>query len=68
MTPGVLRRQFPALQHVRQKLIPGNRGLPRRVRGQRLRIINWTEKLMQRPANQMDGLSLHYYTVPTGDW
>ena len=30
---------------------------------------NWTEVCMKRitPAN-MDGLSLHYYTIPTGDW
>ncbi|SDD55518.1 alpha-N-arabinofuranosidase [Paenibacillus sp. UNCCL117] len=25
---------------------------------------NWTEVLMERAANQMHGLSLHYYTVP----
>jgi alpha-L-arabinofuranosidase len=28
----------------------------------------WTEVLMQRAAKQMDGLSLHYYTVPSGKW
>lgn len=28
----------------------------------------WTEVLMARAAEQMDGLSLHYYTLPTGDW
>ncbi|HVF41858.1 MAG TPA: alpha-N-arabinofuranosidase [Pyrinomonadaceae bacterium] len=28
----------------------------------------WTEVLMSRAAGQMDGLSLHYYTLPTGDW
>jgi len=28
----------------------------------------WTEVLMSRAARQMDGLSLHYYTLPTGDW
>ncbi|ASS65424.1 MULTISPECIES: alpha-N-arabinofuranosidase [unclassified Paenibacillus] len=27
----------------------------------------WTEVLMQKAAGQMDGLSLHYYTVP-GTW
>jgi alpha-N-arabinofuranosidase len=30
--------------------------------------LNWTEVLMAMAAKQMDGLSLHYYTVPTGDW
>lgn len=28
----------------------------------------WTEVLMARAAEHMDGLSLHYYTLPTGDW
>lgn len=29
---------------------------------------NWTEVLMSQAARQMNGLSLHYYTLPTGDW
>lgn len=29
---------------------------------------SWTEKLMKVAGNYMDGLSLHYYTIPTGDW
>ncbi len=29
---------------------------------------NWTEVLMARAANQMDGLALHQYTVSTGNW
>ena len=28
----------------------------------------WTEVLMQRVGRRMDGLSLHHYTIPTGDW
>ncbi|MCL2516101.1 MAG: alpha-N-arabinofuranosidase [Microbacteriaceae bacterium] len=28
----------------------------------------WTEVLMARAAGHMDGLSLHYYTLPTGDF
>jgi alpha-N-arabinofuranosidase len=28
----------------------------------------WTETLMANAGKQMDGLSLHYYTLPTGDW
>ena len=28
----------------------------------------WTEVLMERVGRRMQGLSLHYYTVPTGDW
>lgn len=30
--------------------------------------FEWTEVLMARAAQHMDGLSLHYYTLPTGDW
>ncbi|MCH5275773.1 MAG: alpha-N-arabinofuranosidase [Lachnospiraceae bacterium] len=28
----------------------------------------WTEVLMKLAGGHMSGLSLHYYTVPTGDW
>ena len=28
----------------------------------------WTEALMERVGGRMNGLSLHYYTVPTGIW
>jgi alpha-N-arabinofuranosidase len=28
----------------------------------------WTEVLMERAAKQIDGLSLHYYTLPTNNW
>lgn len=30
--------------------------------------FNWTEVLMQKAAKNMNGLALHYYTLPTGDW
>ncbi|WP_138495625.1 alpha-N-arabinofuranosidase [Paenibacillus pinistramenti] len=29
---------------------------------------HWTEVLMREAAGHMDGLSLHYYTIPSGDW
>ena len=29
---------------------------------------NWTEVLMAQAGRQMNGLSLHYYTLPTGNW
>ena len=29
---------------------------------------HWTEVLMKNAAPYMDGLSLHYYTLPTGNW
>ena len=30
--------------------------------------FNWTEVLMKNAAQRMNGLSLHYYTLPSGDW
>ncbi|MDR0944391.1 MAG: alpha-N-arabinofuranosidase [Ruminococcus sp.] len=29
---------------------------------------NWTEKLMESAGKMLDGIALHYYTLPTGDW
>jgi alpha-N-arabinofuranosidase len=29
---------------------------------------NWTEVVMKQAAQHIDGLSLHYYTLPTGNW
>jgi len=29
---------------------------------------NWTEVLMQKAGRQMWGLTLHYYTLPSGNW
>jgi alpha-N-arabinofuranosidase len=29
---------------------------------------NWTETVMKNVGRQMNGLSLHYYTIPTGNW
>lgn len=29
---------------------------------------NWTEVLMRQAGGHMHGLSLHYYTLPTGNW
>lgn len=29
---------------------------------------NWTEVMMKQAGDQLDGLSLHYYTLPEGGW
>lgn len=29
---------------------------------------NWTDVVMKNSGFHMDGISLHYYTLPTGDW
>jgi alpha-N-arabinofuranosidase len=46
---------------------PGNR-IFRVAGGSSGGDLNWTGVLMGLAAKQMDGLSLHYYTLPTGDW
>jgi len=30
--------------------------------------LNWTEVVMKMVGSQMDGLSLHWYSLPTGSW
>ncbi len=30
--------------------------------------FDWTDEVMHYAGNKMDGISLHYYTIPTGDW
>jgi alpha-N-arabinofuranosidase len=30
--------------------------------------VNWTEVMMKNAGQHMNGLSLHYYTLPRGDW
>jgi alpha-N-arabinofuranosidase len=30
--------------------------------------FNWTEVVMREATKYMDGISLHYYTIPTGVW
>lgn len=49
------------------KNYPGNR-LFRIACGANSADYNWTEVLMSRVGRRMDGLSLHYYTVATGNW
>ncbi|HWH70710.1 MAG TPA: alpha-L-arabinofuranosidase C-terminal domain-containing protein, partial [Candidatus Sulfotelmatobacter sp.] len=49
------------------KTYPGNR-LYRIACGANAFDYNWTEVLMANAGRQMNGLSLHYYTIPTGNW
>ena len=30
--------------------------------------FEWTDEVMHYAGNKMQGISLHYYTIPTGDW
>jgi len=49
------------------KNYPGNR-IYRVAGGSNGNDFVWTDVLMAMAAKQMDGLSLHYYTLPTGNW
>jgi alpha-N-arabinofuranosidase len=49
------------------KNYPGNR-IFRIACGSNGGDYNWTDVLMQQVGRRMDGLSLHYYTIPTGNW
>ena len=30
--------------------------------------LNWTKTVVERAGHMIDAISLHYYTIPTGDW
>ncbi len=46
---------------------PGNK-IYRIASGSNGDDTNWTEVLMRNVGTRMNGLSLHYYTLPTGNW
>jgi alpha-N-arabinofuranosidase len=49
------------------KNYPGN-SIYRVASGANEGDYNWTEVLMKNIGSRMNGLSLHYYTLPTGNW
>jgi len=68
---GRMRPEFYADQFRRYntfvKNYPGNR-IFRVACGPNGANYEWTETLMQMGGRGMNGLALHYYTIPTGDW
>ena len=46
----------------------GNNRIYRVACGANVSDYDWTESLMKNVGRRMNGLSLHYYTLPTGDW
>jgi alpha-N-arabinofuranosidase len=46
----------------------GNNRLYRIACGANEADYNWTETVMKNVGFRMQGLSLHYYTIPTGNW
>ncbi|MCR6657952.1 MAG: alpha-N-arabinofuranosidase [Asticcacaulis sp.] len=56
-------RRFQAFFHKSDT----NRGL-KIASGANAEHYEWTDTLMKMAGGEMDGISLHYYTLPTGDW
>ncbi len=46
----------------------GNEHIYRVACGPNAFDYNWTEVLLKKACSRLNGLSLHYYTLPTGDW
>jgi alpha-N-arabinofuranosidase len=66
MTPEFYADEFKRYQTF-VKNFSGNR-ITKIACGSNAEDYNWTDVLMSRAAKQMQGLSLHYYTLPTGNW
>ena len=68
---GNMRPEFYADQYRRYstfvKNYPGN-NIYRIACGANVADYDWTDVLMRQVGRRMNGLSLHYYTITTGDW
>ncbi len=67
---GHMRPEFYADQYRRYQTYVrqhGDEKITKIAGGANSHDTNWTEVLMERSANYMDGLSLHYYTI-AGNW
>lgn len=56
-------RQYATFVHA-----PGGVPIERIASGSNADDIAWTDKMMSIAGKQIDGISLHYYTIPTGEW
>jgi alpha-N-arabinofuranosidase len=68
---GNMRPEYYADQYRRYNTFAKNYGKNRLVRigcGANSKDYNWTDKVMEIAGRQMNGISLHYYTLPTGNW
>lgn len=68
---GNMRPEYYADEYRRYQTFCRNYGENRLYRiacGPNTDDYRWTEVLMQRAARYMDALTLHYYTVPSGEW
>jgi alpha-N-arabinofuranosidase len=70
MTPEFYADNFKRYNTFVKNYVPGPEGRISRIAcGANGSNYNWTEVLMKNVNNrQMQGLALHYYTLPTGSW
>jgi len=69
---GNMRPEYYADEYRRYNTFVKNydraRPIYRIAAGANAQDYNWTEVLMNGIGRRMDGLSVHYYTLPTGNW
>ncbi|GGA38654.1 alpha-L-arabinofuranosidase [Dyella nitratireducens] len=56
-------RQYATFLHS-----PNDTPIERIASGANADDVGWTDKVMSIAGSQIDGISLHYYTIPTGEW
>jgi len=65
---GHMRPEFYADLYRQYQTYVRARGVYKVACGANSDDYNWTRVLMERAAGHMHGLSLHYYSLPTGNW
>jgi alpha-N-arabinofuranosidase len=68
---GNMAAEYSADLHKRYQTFiktPGDKPVVKVASGANGDNENWTEVMLARAKNQMNAVSLHYYTLPTGDW
>jgi alpha-N-arabinofuranosidase len=69
MTAGFYADNYKRYNTFIKNYVPGAENRIQRVAcGPNEGNYEWTETLMKEVGNKMNGLALHYYTLPTGNW
>ena len=69
MTPAFYADNYKRYNTFIKNYVPGADNRIQRIAcGPNEGNYEWTETLMKNVGNRMNGLALHYYTLPTGNW
>jgi alpha-N-arabinofuranosidase len=69
MTPAFYADNYKRYNTFIKNYSPGDANRIRRIAcGPNEGNYEWTETMMKNAGNNMNGLALHYYTLPSGDW